>query len=83
MRMVHDGECAYEFSAWSLHSIALHSPPALLPVSVLAELKPGSCLYLSRSMGAATGELGSCLPKADALLCNPNEFDLEGTPPWL
>ncbi|RMQ00959.1 hypothetical protein ALQ14_103225 [Pseudomonas savastanoi pv. glycinea] len=32
---------------WSLRSIALHSPPALLPVSVLAELKPGSCLYLS------------------------------------
>ncbi|RML91722.1 hypothetical protein ALQ87_200164 [Pseudomonas savastanoi pv. glycinea] len=45
--MVHDGVLAYEFSAWSLHSIALHSPPALLPVSVLAELKPGSCIGIS------------------------------------
>ncbi|MCQ3024214.1 hypothetical protein NLO85_27750, partial [Pseudomonas savastanoi] len=27
--------------------------------------------------------LPSSLPQADPLLCNPNEFDLEGTPPWL
>ncbi|RMM70720.1 hypothetical protein ALQ72_200021 [Pseudomonas syringae pv. maculicola] len=33
--------------------------------------------------GAATGERDSCLPQADPLLCNPNEFDREGTPPWL
>ncbi len=36
-----------------------------------------------RCMGAATGERDSCLPQADPLLCNPNEFDREGTPPWL
>jgi hypothetical protein len=22
-------------------------------------------------------------PRADVALCNPNEFDREGTPPWL
>ncbi|GFM68399.1 hypothetical protein PSCICJ_45170 [Pseudomonas cichorii] len=52
-------------------------------VYVWAEPNPGLSIYISRFIVAASGVWFIARPLADVTFCNPNEFDREGTPPWL